>query len=211
MNNQFRQTSAFMLFMGAFLAAATMIHHPTGGSMEYIIHVKKVIVFTHALAIACMPFIGFGAWGLSVHLQTPGRLSMLGFCVFSIGLMGGIIAAAFNGFVMPNFVEHYYGTKASRETLDMIVHYGFYINAAMAYLFIGGTTFAVGVWSVVILTASPLPKWIGYYGLLILAAGLAGLLLKFNFTSVWGFSIFVFGLISWLVLAGVLMWRRKSD
>lgn len=210
MDKRFRQTSALLLFIGALLATATMILHPTGGSMEYIMRIKSVILFSHALAIFCLPFIGFGAWGLSEFLHTPGRVSMLGFFVFGMGLIGGMIAGAFNGFVLPNFVQRYYGTGANDETLGIIMRYGFFINAALAYIFIAGTTFAVGVWSVVILMTNKLPKWIGYYGLLILIAGLVGLVLKFNFVSVWGFRTFVFGLVSWLVLAGGLMWKARD-
>ena len=147
-----------MLFIGALLATATMILHPTGGNMEYIMKIRNVIVFSHALAIFCLPFIGFGAWGLSEFLHTPGRVSILGFYVFSMGLIGGMISAAFNGFVLPNFVERYYGTGAEEETLEIMIRYGHFINAAMAYIFIAGTTFAVGVWSVVILMTNRLPK-----------------------------------------------------
>ena len=179
--------------------------------MEQINHMRVAMVFSHSLAIFCMPFIGFGAWGLSLVLQTPGRIAMLAFFVFMGGLIAAMIAGAINGLVFPYFVGRYYGSGVDEAVLKAIIGYGRFMNAAMDYIFIAACTFAIGIWSVIIMLTAKLPKWIGYYGLLIIIIALVALFMKFNFISVFGFRIFIFGLVSWLVLAGVVMMRREPE
>lgn len=210
MEPQFRKTAALCLLIGSLLAAITMILHPSGGSPEHINHLKNAIVFSHSLAIFCLPFMGFGGWGLSVLLQTSGRIAMLSFFVFCIGLIAAMIAASINGIVLPYFVGHYYNTDIDETVLKAILGYGRYFNAAMDYIFITACTFTVGVWSIIIVTKAQLPRWIGYYGFVIIVFGLIGVLVNFNFISVFGFRIFIFGLVSWLVSVGYLMLASKQ-
>ena len=210
MEPKFRKTAALCLLIGALLATITMILHPSGGSMEHINHIESVIIFSHALAIFCLPFVGFGSWGLSVLLQTPGRVSILSFFVFCSGLIAAMIAASINGLVLPYFVERYYNSGVDETLLKAIIGYGRYINASMDYIFISACAFAVGIWSVIIVMKAQLPKWIGYYGFIIIIFGLIGIFTNFNFISVYGFRIFIFGLVSWLILVGIMMLWAKS-
>lgn len=205
MEHSFRKTAALCLFAGALLATITMAIHPSEGNPEHIIHISGAIVFSHSLAILCMPFIGFGAWGLSALLTTPGRIAMLAFFGFMAGLIAAMIAGAVNGLVLPYFVGRYYQSGIDEAVLKAIIGYGRYINAAMDYIFIAACAFAIGIWSVLIIITARLSAWIGYYGIFIILTGLAGIILKFNFISVSGFTIFILGLVSWLVLAGIRM------
>ncbi len=168
---------------------------------------RVAIVFSHSMAIFCMPFIGFGAWGLSILLQTPARIAMLAFFVFIAGLIAAMIAGAINGLVLPFFVERYHDSGIDVAVLKAILGYGRYINAAMDYIFIAACTFAIGIWSVIIILTAKLPKWIGFYGMFIIIIGLAAVFMKFDFISLFGFRIFIFGLVSWLILVGGLMRR----
>jgi hypothetical protein len=209
MEPQFRKTAAWCLLIGSLLATFTMILHPSGGSMQHIMHIKNAIVFSHSLAIFCLPFVGFGSWGLSMLLHTPGKISMLPFFVFCSGLTAAMIAASINGLVLPYFVEKYYGKAVDEAILKAIIGYGRFINTAMDYIFILACTFAIGVWSVINIVTVQMSKWISYYGFLIIAFGLAGVITKFNFISVFGFRIFIFGLVSWLVLVGgTMLWTK---
>lgn len=211
MELQFRKTAALCLLIGSLLATITMLLHPSGGSMEHIKHIQSAIVFSHSLAIFCLPFVGFGSWGLSVLLQTPGRIAMLAFFVFCAGLTAAMIAASINGLVLPYFVGRYFNSGIDEAVLKAIIGYGRYFNAAMDYIFIAACVFAIGLWSVIIVIKGQLPKWIGYYGFVIIAFGLVGVFTNFNFISVFGFRIFIFGFVSWLVMVGGIMRWRKED
>ncbi|RYU94201.1 hypothetical protein [Emticicia agri] len=210
MEPQFRKMAALCLFIGSLLATLTMLLHPSGGSLAHIAQIKSTLVFSHALAIFCLPFIGFGAWGLSVLLQTPGRIAMLPFFVFCTGLIAAMIAGAVNGLVLPFFVAKYYNAGIDEQVLKAIIGYGRYLNASMDYIFISACAFAIGLWSAMILITARLPQWIAYYGFGCLMVGLVGVLTHFNFISVFGFRVFIFGLVSWLVLVGGLMFWEKE-
>ncbi|WP_337043830.1 hypothetical protein [Emticicia sp. 17c] len=210
MDKRFRQSAGLMLCLGSALGTLAMVLHPVGGSMQHIINIQPIIVFSHSLAIFCLPIMGFGAWGLSVLLQTPSRIALLPFFVFCAGLIAAMLAGTINGLVFPYYVERYFNADVSKDIVNASLNYGRYLNAALDYIFIAACAFAVGGWSVMILVTRRLPQWLGYYGGGIIAVGMVGVVTGFNFISVSGFTIFVLGLVSWLVLAGVLMWRSQN-
>lgn len=182
---------------------------PERGSVEHILRITKVIVGSHSLAILCLPFIGFGFYGISVALQTPGRVATLAFMMAAFGLVAALIAATINGLTLPLFLSH--STEAIQsqpELVQSIVRYGAAINHPMDYVFITSILLAMGIWSVLILRTAVFPKWAGYLGILFLLLVLIGLVLRFNFIDLTGFRIFIFGLLSWIISMGVLMIRR---
>lgn len=209
MDFQFKRTSGISLIIGSLLLIATMVLHPSGGSVAHILHVYNVIVGSHSLAILCLPFIGFGFYGVSVALQTDSRVSTLAFMIAALGLVAALVAATINGLTLPLFLSH--STEAIQsqpELVQSIVRYGAAINQPMDYVFIGSILLAMGIWSVLILRTAVFPKWTGYLGILLLLLVLIGLVLRFDFIDLTGFRIFIFGLVSWIVSMGVLMMRR---
>lgn len=209
MEFQFKRTSGISLIIGSLLLIATMVLHPSGGSVEHILHISKVIVGSHSLAILCLPFIGFGFYGISEALQTPGRVATLAFMMAALGLVAAMIAGAINGLTLPLFLSHSADAIQSQpEVVQSIVRYGAAINQPMDYVFIISILLAMGIWSVLILRTAVFPKWAGYLGILFLLLVLIGLVMRFNFIDLTGFRIFIFGLLSWIISMGVLMMRR---
>ena len=208
MENEFKRTSGFCLLIGSILATMTMLLHPIGGDMAHIVHFKSMLIQSHSMAIFCLPFIGFGFWGLSYLLQTKSKISMLSFFVFCLGLVAAMIAATSNGLTLPQFASNYSNTSIDIPTLKAILDYGKYFNISMAGIFIVATCFSIAIWCVLIIRSSPLPKWLGYFGLLIISFGLLGVFLKFNFTDLFGFRIFILGLVSWKIVVGITMLRK---
>lgn len=209
MDFQFKRTSGISLIIGSLLLIATMVLHPSGGSVEHILHISKVIVGSHSLAILCLPFIGFGFYGISEALQTPGRVATLAFMMAALGLVAAMIAGTINGLTLPLFLSHSADAIQSQpELVQSIVRYGAAINQPMDYVFIISILLAMGIWSVLILRTAVFPKWAGYLGISFLLLVLIGLVMRFNFIDLTGFRIFIFGLLSWIVSMGVLMMRR---
>jgi len=203
--NQFRKTSGFCLLLGSFLATTTMALHPNGGDLEHIVKIKSVLAFSHSIAIFCLPFIGFGFWGLTQILQTKNKLSSLAFIIFSFGLFAAMIAATINGLTLPNFASTYATDESDISTVKKIIDYGKFINIPMATIFISATSIAVGIWSVLIIQTKQISKWFGYLGLTIISFGIIGVFLKFNFTDLLGFRTFMFGLVMWKITIGINM------
>ena len=122
MENEFRKTSGFCLLLGSFLATLTMVLHPNGGDISHIVKIKSVLTFSHAIAILCLPLIGFGFFGLSQILQTKSKLSTLASITVAFGLFAAMIAATVNGLTLPNFASIYATNENDIQTVMKIIN-----------------------------------------------------------------------------------------
>ena len=207
---EFIKTSGICLLLGSLLASITMIIHPNGGDIAYIVKIKSVLTFSHSIAIFCLPFIGFGFFGLSKVLKTKSKVATLALIIFSFGLVAAMIAATINGLTLPGFASNYVTDKDDILTVKKIIDYGKYINISMAKIFIYATSLSTGIWSAVIIQTKRISEWLGYFGLSIVAFGSMGVFFKFNFTDLIGFRIFVLGLVSWQIAVGINMLKIKQ-
>ncbi len=205
MRKGFQKVSGICLFLGSFLATLTMIIHPMGGAIEQIVKIKSTLIFSHSIALFCLPLMAFGFWGLSKKLITKNRTSMLAFVTVCFGLIAAMIAATINGIVLPSFASTYLDSSIDKAILNSILDYGRAINKSLTFIFIATVIFSIAIWSLIIVRTKQLPKWLGYFGLMIIAAGILGLVLSFNFTNVFGFGVFIFGMVSWTMIAGMLL------
>ena len=205
MEKQFKKASGISLLTGAVLATITMAIHPVGGSLAEIAARKGVFIFTHSLALISIPFIAFGFWGLATALVTKSRISFLSFAVSCFGLIAVMAAGTLNGFVLPMFASNYAGSKVDGAVLQAVRDYGWLLGSSMDYIFITGLSLAMAIWSGIMIATGQLSKWLGYYGLLIVVVTVSGLLMKFNFTNDVGFGVFIFTLVSWLIIAAMLL------
>lgn len=205
MEKQFKKASGVSLLAGAILATLTMAMHPIGGSLAEIAAKKGIFMFSHTLAMVSMPFIAFGFWGLATALATKARIAFLAFAVTCFGLIAVMIAGTVNGFVLPMFASNYTGSSTDSSVLQAIRDYGWLIGTTMDYFFIVALSLAILIWSVIVITTGQLSRWLGYYGLLIVVVTLMGLIVKFNFTTVLGFGLFIFSLVSWIIIAAILL------
>lgn len=210
MERKFKNSSGICLLTGSLLATITMAMHPLGGDIQHIAKIGHVLMFSHSVAIVCLPFIGFGFWGLSSLLQTPNRVSILSFIIFSFGLFAAMIAATINGLVLPIFASNYLSINGDSSIAKTVLEYGKYINFSMTIIFITAVAISIAIWSILIIRSAQLSKWLGCYGLLIVAFGIVGIFLKFNFTDLFGFRVFVAGLVSWKIAAGFMILQKSS-
>jgi hypothetical protein len=210
MEKQFKKASGISLLTGAVLATLTMAIHPVGGSLAEIAGKKEIFIVSHILALISIPFIAFGFWGLATALATKSRISFLAFSVTCFGLIAVMIAGTVNGFVLPMFASNYSGSTVDGAVLHAIRNYGWLIGTSMDYIFLIALSLAIVIWSLIITATGELSKWLGYYGLLIVVVTMLGLLMKFNFTSALGFGLFIFSLVSWKIIAAILLMITPS-
>lgn len=204
------QPAGRSLIAGSILTFVTMALHPSGGSLEHIVRIYHLIVFSHALAILSLPLLTMGFWGLSTRLLTPGGLSLLAFFTVLFGLVAVMLAGLFNGLVLPFFAARQLGqTGAALNTVKLIVHYGSTINRALDYVFIAAIFIAIGLWSGLILQTNRLPRWLGYGGLLLVGVVGLGAITRFDFIGLAGFRLLIFGLVGWIVSAGFALSRKS--
>lgn len=211
MENKFQKYAGYSLIMGSILMVLTMVLHPSGGDLEHIVRISKVLIFTHSIAIFSLPFVAFGFYGLSESLEINNKISYLGFAFVGFGLVAVMLAASINGLILPMYALKFRNETAQNlETIKLIISYGSTFNKAMDYIFIGGYSIAMFIWSLLIIQTSKLPRWIGFYGFILLAFVIVGFLLQYNFISVWGFRIYIFGIVSWIILVGFFMKSLKN-
>jgi hypothetical protein len=81
----------------------TMSLRPTGhvaaAQVEPMIH---MLIAVHALALACVPLMFLGTWGLSRRLASPDRLAVAGLVLYTFALLAVMNAAVADGLVMPS-------------------------------------------------------------------------------------------------------------
>ncbi len=211
MKQQAYQSTGLSLVIGAVLVIATMVMHPSGGSMERILSISRTITATHALAIFCLPIILFGFYGLTYKLMDTRKISVLAFLILAFGLIAAMFAALINGLTLPYFLGHYADRlEASREVLRPIVTYSFAINTPLDYIFIVACCLSILLYSISILMTRRLPVWLGYFGLLFGLFVTIGGFTGFVFTSLTGFRIVTFSIAAWIVCAGVFVMRSKE-
>jgi hypothetical protein len=202
--------SGISLLLGASMAILTMALHPLGGDMAHIVKIKTILLFSHSIAIACMPLIGFGLWGFSKSLINTNRTATLALFLALWGLGAATLAAIINGLVLPQFATSYVGSDVDATVLKSILDYGRYFNKSLAYVFMAAINLAILLWSILMTYLKNSGRWLGYYGLLVFAMGTAALFSNANMTSVEWFGIFVFGMASWLIAISVWLIKSKG-
>jgi len=197
------------LLLGATMSVLTMVLHPLGGDMEHIVKIKSVLLFSHGLAVACAPFIGFGLWGLSKALTDQHRVSVLALFIALWGLGAATLAGIINGFVLPQFATAYVGSDVDSAMLRSMLDYGYYFSKSLTYLFMASMIVAILLWSILMTYQKAWYKWLGYYGLLVFALGAAALFSNINMAGVALFAAFIFTMASWLIAVAVLLIKQK--
>ena len=206
------KTTGFALLLGSFLMFATMVLHPAGGSFEHLLKATKFIVISHALAIASVPLSIFGFWGLLKRFTNHQNLSMAAFIFMVIGQFAGLIAATINGLTLPFFINQYKdATPETLETIKIVLRYGSSLNHAFDYILIGNICVATFIWSVLIVKTKELPVWLGYLGILFNVVFVILLLSNFNLLDLFGFRIFIFSLVIWILGVGIFQVKFKNN
>jgi len=210
MEKHFYKSSGISLSLGSLLIIATMVLHPAGGSIEYLLKTSKSITATHALAIFSLPILFFGFYGLTHTLLDKYKLAKLALYIIGFGLIAALFAALINGLTLPYFLHASKNSIAeNRDTLTLIIKYGFAINKPLDYIFIVATCVSVSIYSILIISSNKLPKWIGYLGISLIIFAAIGLLTGFVFTNLIGFQVFIFGISTWFLATGISLYNTK--
>jgi len=142
MNYITHKQAGLSLIVFTVLLVFTMLHHPSGGSMQHLGDIATMIIITHSVAILALPFGWIGFWGLTLKLGTDRFGSVLGFAMISLGLIAVLLAGATNGLVFPIFMQHYKDAPPETMTaIDPILRYSLAVNHAFDYVY----TVAIGL------------------------------------------------------------------
>lgn len=99
------------------------------------------------------------------------------------------------------------------DYIKLFVRYNSSLNLAMDYILISAFVLAVLLWSILIVLQRPkvFPAWLGFFGIILTMTVLIGVVSGYDFIHVQGFRVFIFGLVSWLMVAGVYMNKKMES
>jgi len=206
--------SGLALIAGSFGFIITMSLHPSGrdlfvpGQLEPL---AQLAVATHALALASLPVLFLGAFGLSQRLAAAGRLAMAALVMYAFAVVAAMNAAAVSGLVAPTLVrEVLAASPSSSEAWRIAFDYNGFLNHAFALLFVVGSSVAIVLWSIAILRSATLARGVGTYGCILGPITLIAVLSGHLKLDVHGFGVVVFGQALWFIIVGALLCRIRA-
>jgi len=204
MNTNFDKRAGIALIIFTILLVFTMVLHPVGGNIEYLIRISGLIIIVHSIAILSLPFGWMGFWGLTRKIGTENAWSVLAFAFMSLGLVAIMIAAAANGLILPVYLQHYKDATPERlEAIKPVLRYSFAVNTAFDYVYTFAFCIAIACWSIAILTTKKLSRVTGWLGIIVSIATIIIFISGIALNSLHGFRIFVSVLALWILYVGV--------
>jgi hypothetical protein len=207
--------SALALIAGSVGMIITMALHPSGHipAADMVPMIRKIIV-VHGLALACLPIMLLGTWGLSRRIAGQNHLALIAVVIYGFGLFAIMNAGVANGLVFPVLLQRIADSAGSPQAIDgwrMIARYNFYVNQAYAQVFVAASSVAIFLWSVSIWRSRKLARGLGIYGYLLGPVTLGALFSGHLNLNAHGFGIIVLGEAIWFMVAGKLLWRSQTQ
>jgi hypothetical protein len=184
--------------------------HVAAAQLEPTIH---RLIAVHALALACVPLLFLGAWGLSGRMAWH-RFGLAGLVLYTFGLLAIMNAAVADGLVAPNLFRQTVASAGSQPAIDawrMMSRYNFFVNQAYAQVFTVASALAIVLWSVSAWRSRGLSRGLGIYGFLLGLVTMVALFSGHLHLDAHGFGMVVFGQAAWFIAAGIMLWQVRSQ
>jgi hypothetical protein len=191
----------------------TMISHPGGKiSPAEGDHVARMLIVVHSLALASIPVIFLGAWGMSRRIGGPDRLAWAGLMLYALASIAVMNAAVCDGLLAPNLIRQIVSaTPETRDGWRMVMNYNFLMNQAFARVYAVASSLAVVLWAVSILRNKTLGRGVGIYGAALGAVTVAGIFSGFLTPDRHGFGMLIFGQAIWFLIVAAGLLRLGLD
>ena len=208
-------SSGVALIVGAVAGLVTMSLHPTGRELATAVgHAAgpaRLNLFVHALAVASLPALLFGAVGLTRRVAGAHTLATVALVTYALGAVAVLNAAVASGMIAPGLIARLVtADDAHRPALEAMLDYGWRFNQAFAAVFVAASSVAIVLWSAAILRGGGLPRWVGTFGAVVGAIILVALHTGHLQLGVHGFGFVVFAQAAWLIAVGVSLWRSAA-
>jgi len=209
------RASGLALIAGSCGFIITLSLHPTGHiPTAQLTSIIPMLIGVHALALACVPVLFLGAWGLSRRLSSPDRLTVIGLVLYTFALLAIADAAVADGLVTPGVLRQVVQSAAAPGMPDpwrMIARYNFFVNQAYAQVYVASSAVAIALWSVAILRQRTIARVLGMYGCILAVATLAALFSGHLRLDTHGMGVVALAQSLWFVIAGSMLWRAQSQ
>ena len=119
-----------------------------------------------------------------------------------------IVAAVASGLLAPTVLRGLGDADAAERAFMLsALHYTGLLNQAFAAVYVVLSAIAILLWSSAVLAGRELSRGLGYYGLVLGALLIFGVLSGHLRLGIHGFGLIVIGQGVWMVWAAVLLWR----
>jgi hypothetical protein len=203
--------SGLALIAGSAAGIITMAMHPTGHDLLIPGHLESVIrmgVAVHSLALASLPVLFLGAWGLSRRVGSDDRIALSAMVTYTFALIAVMNAAVFDGLVAPVLLRQMAAADPSLTGMwRMVVNYNFSQNQGFAQLYVAASSVAIVLWSISIIRSRTLARGVAIYGVVIATITVLALLAGHLRLNKHGFGAVWFSQAIWFVSVGVMLWR----
>jgi hypothetical protein len=148
-----RRSDAAALVAGALATLVTMALHPRGGEAlrdgETLSRAGVAAVVSHSIALAGVPLLLLGFWGLSRRLGWDSALVRLAFVTYSLGSAAVVNAALMSGLVAPGVaLSIRAASPEGSPVVQSFFAYTFVLNQSFARVYVVASSAAVVLWSV---------------------------------------------------------------
>jgi hypothetical protein len=190
----------------------TMISHPGGKiSPAEVDHVARMLIVVHSLALASIPSVFLGAWGMTRRIGGPDRLAWAGLVLYALASIAVMNAAVCDGLLAPVLIRKVVAaTPETRDIWQTLMNFDFQMNQAFARVYAVGSSLALVLWSVSILRYRTLGRGVGIYGVVLGVVTAAAICSGFLTPDRHGFGMLIFGQAIWFLLVAREMWSLKS-
>ena len=199
------------LIAGSCGMIITMAFHPHGHvTSAELPRMIRMLILVHGLALACIPVMFLGTWGLSRRTATPSRLDVAGLVLYAFGLIAVMGAAVADGLVTPRVLEQIVASADSQSTMEtwrMFSRYTFIWNQAFAQVFVVASSAAIIAWGAAIWQSRKLPLGLAIYGCILGLVTMAALFSGHLPLDVHHFGAVMLGQSIWFVIAGAVLWN----
>jgi hypothetical protein len=187
----------------------TMIFHPGGKiAPEELERVVRISIAVHSLALASIPVLLLGAWGMSRRVDGGDRLAWAGLVFFGLASVAVMSAGTLNGLAAPALMRRIVvATPETREIWQAMLSYNFQVNQAFARVYAVGSSFALVLWSASILRYRTLGRGVGIYGVVLGVTTAAAICSGFLTPDRHGFGMLIFGQAIWFLFTAREMWN----
>jgi len=208
------QKGGLALIIGTVSGLITMAFHPTSHDLlapERFPTAEYRVIAAHSLALIGLPFLFLGAIAIYRRVDGANRLGLTALVVFGFGLVAGMAAAVFSGFVGPALAaEILQAEPAEYDNWRLLFHLNGQLNQAFARVFVAASAIAISLWSLAALISRRLPAAPGVYGLLAGMGILLFLLSGYLRLDIHGFGTVMLLTGIWYIVMGIVLWRTPA-
>lgn len=207
MKKRFQLDAGFALISCAVLMIITMLSHPHADSLEGLLKLPSIVfkinMFTHSIGILSTPFLLLGCWGLSKYLKS--NIALFAFVILALGIVAIIFAMTLDGFVTTVFINLVKKSTVPISQIDLVITYNSSIIKSFSLIYVFANCIAIILYSIVILLSDNFPKWTGIYGIITSFSAMIAIFNGVDLVDFLGIKIFVFGLVSWTLIIGIIL------